>query len=63
MEGIELEARHETDFEDVGFMALFLGAGSNETELDHNGEVSKLKARWCVRGDGESRQSLNPLEI
>eukprot|EP00961_Rhodomonas_salina_P274928 3714135-Rhodomonas_salina.1 len=43
MEGIELEAHHETEFEDVGFMA----------ELDHNAKVSKLKARWCVHSDEE----------
>eukprot|EP00961_Rhodomonas_salina_P252303 3410381-Rhodomonas_salina.1 len=43
MEGIELEARHETELEDVGLMA----------ELDHNAKVSELKARWCVRGDEE----------
>eukprot|EP00961_Rhodomonas_salina_P106259 1430990-Rhodomonas_salina.1 len=45
MEGIELEARHETDLEDVGLMA----------ELDHNAQVSKLKDRWCVRVDEEHR--------
>eukprot|EP00961_Rhodomonas_salina_P136580 1837528-Rhodomonas_salina.1 len=52
MEGIELEARHETDFEDVGLMA----------ELDHNAKVSKLKARWCVRDD-EEYGYFNPTSI
>eukprot|EP00961_Rhodomonas_salina_P121135 1630335-Rhodomonas_salina.1 len=43
MEGIELEARHETESEDVGLMA----------ELDHNAKVLKLKDRLCVRCDEE----------
>eukprot|EP00961_Rhodomonas_salina_P258503 3493626-Rhodomonas_salina.1 len=33
MEGIELEARHETEFEDVGLIA----------ELDHNAKVSEAQ--------------------
>eukprot|EP00961_Rhodomonas_salina_P236349 3194180-Rhodomonas_salina.1 len=52
MEGIELEAHHETEFEDVGFMA----------ELDHNAKVLKLKAQQCVRSD-EEYGYFNPLTI
>eukprot|EP00961_Rhodomonas_salina_P246277 3327852-Rhodomonas_salina.1 len=37
MEGIELEAHHETEFKDVGLMA----------ELDHNAKVSSLMV-LCV---------------
>eukprot|EP00961_Rhodomonas_salina_P146939 1977964-Rhodomonas_salina.1 len=62
MEGIELEARHETDFEDVGLMALYFGTDSDETELDHNGKVSKLKVRGCKRGD-EEYGYFDPLMI
>eukprot|EP00961_Rhodomonas_salina_P237388 3208988-Rhodomonas_salina.1 len=32
-------------------MALYFDADSNETELDCNNEVSKLKARECARCD------------
>eukprot|EP00961_Rhodomonas_salina_P184524 2491449-Rhodomonas_salina.1 len=55
MEGIELEAHHETGFEDVGLMALYFGTDSGETELDHNSKVSKLKTRWYMRSDEEYR--------
>eukprot|EP00961_Rhodomonas_salina_P262524 3547833-Rhodomonas_salina.1 len=52
MEGIELEACHETDLKDVGLMA----------ELDHNAKVSKLKGQQCVRGD-EERGYFDPSTI
>eukprot|EP00961_Rhodomonas_salina_P222860 3013417-Rhodomonas_salina.1 len=55
MEGIELEARHETEFEDVGFMA--------RAELDHNAKVSKLKAQWCVRSDEESTSTTMTSDL
>eukprot|EP00961_Rhodomonas_salina_P292077 3932598-Rhodomonas_salina.1 len=32
MEGIELEALHETDFEDVGFMPHYFGMGSSRLD-------------------------------
>eukprot|EP00961_Rhodomonas_salina_P112782 1517195-Rhodomonas_salina.1 len=48
MEGIELEAEDNKEGVESGLSAF---------------EVSKSKASWCARGDGEPGQFLNQLEI